>query len=127
MQRSVIFSLLIAILLQVCGRSWVVVYYEWNKTYIANNLCENRDKPALKCHGKCKLMKMMEKEKQKERHPLGNVFEKSTDLICDIREIKIISVPYTLVLPNFVKHQFYYHNPVTKGANRACFHPPSLA
>ncbi|MFZ4545431.1 MAG: hypothetical protein ACOYOA_15365, partial [Saprospiraceae bacterium] len=78
MLRFVIFTLLFAIILQVCGRSWIVVYYECNKDYIAKNLCENRDRPDLKCHGKCKLMKLMEKERQKEKFPLGNVFEKTS-------------------------------------------------
>ena len=66
-QRFFIITILLAVLLQVCGRSWAVLYYELNKEYIAKNLCENRDKPELKCHGKCKLMKAMAALEQKDQ------------------------------------------------------------
>lgn len=39
----------------------IVTYYELNKNYIAHNLCENRDKPQLKCCGKCYLHKQLKK------------------------------------------------------------------
>jgi len=41
------------------------IEYQLNKDYIAEFLCINRDKPALQCHGKCYLSKMIE-ETQKE-------------------------------------------------------------
>ena len=31
----------------------IVTWYEVNKDYIAKNLCINRNKPELKCCGKC--------------------------------------------------------------------------
>lgn len=31
------------------------VSFYFNQDYIANNLCENRDKPAIMCYGKCVL------------------------------------------------------------------------
>jgi len=39
----------------------VVGYYELNKAYIVQNLCENRDKPQMKCCGKCYLRKQLQK------------------------------------------------------------------
>ncbi len=33
--------------------------YHSNKDYIANVLCENRDKPAMACNGKCYLKKQI--------------------------------------------------------------------
>jgi hypothetical protein len=36
--------------------------FEINKEYIANNLCENKNKPVLKCGGKCQLSKKLVQE-----------------------------------------------------------------
>ncbi|HEU4716892.1 MAG TPA: hypothetical protein VFU15_03625 [Bacteroidia bacterium] len=35
--------------------------YLLNRNYIANVLCENRDKPKMHCNGKCHLMKELKK------------------------------------------------------------------
>ena len=47
--------------------SWPLVEYLMNYDYIVNVLCENKDKPALKCNGKCYLAKMLAKEQKKEQ------------------------------------------------------------
>jgi hypothetical protein len=44
---------------------WVMLLeYEWNKEYIAANLCENKAKPKLLCAGKCQLAKKMAQEER---------------------------------------------------------------
>jgi len=43
-----------------------------NYDYIVNNLCENKNKPALNCDGKCYLSKLLAQEsKQSEENPIG--------------------------------------------------------
>jgi len=42
----------------------IVTWYEVNKDYIAKNLCVNRNKPELKCCGKCYLKKQLNKADQ---------------------------------------------------------------
>ncbi len=43
-----------------------------NYDYIVNNLCENKNKPALNCDGKCYLSKLLAQEsKQSEENPFG--------------------------------------------------------
>lgn len=54
-----------AFLLQTFSRTAVVVDFYANQPYIAKNLCENRDKPKMKCGGKCQLMKKLAAEEQK--------------------------------------------------------------
>ncbi|PWL37365.1 hypothetical protein DKG77_16485 [Flagellimonas aquimarina] len=49
-----------------------IAEYIVNYNYIVNNLCENRDKPALNCDGKCYLSKLLAKEsKESEENPFG--------------------------------------------------------
>ncbi|HLY71303.1 MAG TPA: hypothetical protein VKR53_16330 [Puia sp.] len=38
--------------------------YQLNKNYIAATLCENRNKPACCCHGKCFLKKQLQKDEE---------------------------------------------------------------
>lgn len=41
--------------------------YEVNKEYIEKNLCVNKNKPWMKCHGKCYLKKQIKKASEKEK------------------------------------------------------------
>ena len=45
----------------------LIEYYS-NKEYIASVLCENRDKPALACNGKCYLEKQLKKANNHDTH-----------------------------------------------------------
>jgi len=45
-----------------------IIEYHANYDYIANILCENRDKPSLACHGKCYLEKQLKKNKDNHSH-----------------------------------------------------------
>jgi len=42
------------------------VNYYVNYTYISENLCENKDKPEMECHGKCHLEKTIKKAEEEE-------------------------------------------------------------
>lgn len=45
----------------------LIEYYS-NKEYIASVLCENRDKPALACNGKCYLEKQLKNANTQDNH-----------------------------------------------------------
>ncbi len=48
-------------------RVWLpYLEYRLNKTYIAENLCINKDKPEMHCHGKCYLKKQIKKAAEQE-------------------------------------------------------------
>jgi hypothetical protein len=48
-------------------RLFIYAGYEVNQKYIAEKLCENRNKPWLNCHGRCYLMKKIKQAEEKER------------------------------------------------------------
>jgi len=60
-------------------RLFIYAGYEVNQKYIAEKLCENRDKPWLNCNGRCYLMKKIkqaeEKERSAERQVQKNLFQ----------------------------------------------------
>ena len=45
---------------------WPVTEYVLNYSYIVTNLCENKDRPQMKCDGKCYLAKMFAKDSEEE-------------------------------------------------------------
>lgn len=53
--------LFVCLLTQCIARLGVMGWFELNKDYIAKTLCINRDKPAMKCCGKCYLRKQLKK------------------------------------------------------------------
>jgi hypothetical protein len=69
-------SLLALLLAGYCSSvlSFFVPYlsFELNRKYIAENLCENRDKPAMHCCGLCYLNKSMQKAEKEEKNQSDN-------------------------------------------------------
>lgn len=55
---------------------WPVVDYVANYEYIIEVLCENKDKPELKCNGKCYLGKQLAKESQESEETPFNSQDK---------------------------------------------------
>lgn len=67
MKRVVIPILILLMLAQTFSQWLIVLDYEINKDYIAKVLCENKNRPQLKCKGKCQMMKKLaEEEKQQQ-------------------------------------------------------------
>ncbi|MFZ4545384.1 MAG: hypothetical protein ACOYOA_15130, partial [Saprospiraceae bacterium] len=65
-------------------------------------------------------------ERQKEKFPLGNVFEKTSDIYCEIPTIKIATESsISSFMPQHYKHQFYFLDKAFNAYLDSCFHPPS--
>jgi hypothetical protein len=52
--------------LQTFNKWFVIIGFEANRNYIAQNLCENRTKPKSCCHGKCFLKKQLTKDNDQQ-------------------------------------------------------------
>jgi hypothetical protein len=52
-----------------------VAYYQLNKDFIAQTLCENQDKPAMQCEGNCFLSKQLKnlEDKQDAKKPAKDI------------------------------------------------------
>jgi hypothetical protein len=61
--------LLVAFLVQSFSKGFILLDYQFNKEYIAKNLCENKDKPAMKCEGHCYLCKRLKKQARDQEMP----------------------------------------------------------
>ncbi|WP_158798047.1 hypothetical protein [Pedobacter sp. L105] len=67
------FTRLTVLLLLLCSVSvslsglFVFAGFEMNRTYVAKELCVNRNKPQLHCNGNCYLMRKLRQAQEKEQ------------------------------------------------------------
>jgi len=65
-------AILVITLIMLVKPLWPVMEYVVNYDYIANVLCENKDKPQLQCNGKCYLAKQLKKaQREQDKNPFG--------------------------------------------------------
>jgi hypothetical protein len=103
----------------------LTVYWLSNHAYIAAVLCENRDKPALKCDGKCYLRKKMAAAQQ-ETAPKQN-----TPVKKELKSSKFSE--FIVANPWQGKSVSFFHNPLIATipdysaleAVDPIFHPPA--
>lgn len=73
--------LLVAFATYTFSRVVVVFGFYANQQEIAAKLCENKDKPALKCNGKCQLSKKLQSlEKKEQQNPERKVENTPQDI-----------------------------------------------
>jgi len=103
-----------------------VVEYVVNYDYVSKVLCENKDKPQLKCNGKCHLMKELAKQAESEK-PIQND-KKNT-----VNELETL---FFQEIKALVTRQIYFQDTTSIGDNYAnlyfhrvscsVFHPPTI-
>jgi len=101
--------------------SFTYAYYEIDPVGFIEKLCENKDKPELKCNGKCHLKKVAESSTNENNEP--------TRLI-DFKQILLYSQnfqkydfrPATSIEKNLIE----YHNLYTYIGFNSCFRPPEV-
>ncbi|MCB0521212.1 MAG: hypothetical protein H6577_10700 [Lewinellaceae bacterium] len=59
-----------------CRDVFTILYFYGNQSFIAENLCINKDQPEKNCHGKCYLSKQLEENdgKQSNDPPPNRLF-----------------------------------------------------
>jgi hypothetical protein len=129
-QKSLNLLFIIALLFQASAKMFVYVQWFKNQEFIAKNLCENRDKPELKCHGKCKLMKAMAALEQKEQ---SNEKNQNTQLPNFLQEVfftdKINFLPQfsfqDFSFQEKISNHFYFNHSFKDAYLASSWHPPT--
>ncbi|AWI27130.1 hypothetical protein HYN49_01005 [Flavobacterium pallidum] len=102
-----------------------IVEYFANYNYIATVLCENKDKPQMKCNGKCHLMKEMAKAADGDKPADKKAAAKEAELLF-FQEIKtVIFAPAQIIQNPGVCIE--YSNLYSHLDSCATFHPPNLS
>jgi hypothetical protein len=96
-RRLIAFTLLLALLSSILSKLFVYAEFKSNQAYIAATLCENRDRPALNCQGKCYLMKKLKEAEDKEKKQENQAQKKaSVDLFFvnePVAPVLVMTVP----------------------------------
>ena len=98
-----------------------LVEYVINYDYISKVLCINKDKPELRCNGKCQLMKKLQQQEEDDfnslqvnmkEYPVGfvNILNFNQNKIIPTDKLKIFSS----------KNNYFYVY------NSEVFHPPTV-
>lgn len=97
-----------------------------HQDYIAQNLCENKDKPEMECNGKCVLMQKLQLKEDPSQEPLQ--LPHLTQL--EISTFVVTDFDFAALIPTTVKSE----KPLAKSEDRVdnlhshdIFHPPRLS
>ncbi len=113
----------------MCVKAWVMplVYldYQLRKAYIVQNFCENKDRPQLKCDGKCYLAKRIAAAQEQDEKNAGQRFiSHLLEIITDCREFPCFTV-LTPAYPENLRARVPYKNPfIAQGVISDFFRPP---
>jgi hypothetical protein len=122
MKRVVVPILILLMLAQTFSQWLIVLDYMVNKEYIARVLCENKNRPQLKCKGKCQMMKKLAEEEKQQQ---GSELKAGNQSL-----IVSASAHFALLLKPAVTESFieYQELPVPHTVTRsyAIFHPPAI-
>lgn len=120
MKTTLTILLVFLFLLQSFTRTFIIVNYQVNKDYISNVLCENKEKKAMHCEGKCHLKKELQKEEKKESTPSGS--KENFEIILYSEKTTTLSfVGFELAKSSFIYTEIYPQDFTGK-----IFHPPTI-
>lgn len=110
-----------SIFLQTFSTYIIQVDFMLNRSYIAKNLCVNRDKPMVHCNGKCYLAKKLKEQDKQDKQAPASKTEKF--------DIVPFFIPRPFILEGAVlnlKPEYFIKNDGTVSSfPTSLFHPPS--
>jgi hypothetical protein len=112
----------LGLLVQSFNKLFIVLDLQLNSSYIAQNLCENRNKPQMHCNGKCHRLKVMKQEQRKDQENPERKAENKFELVCT-------SFRQTKLTPAFIITLISYPHlkeTIHAGFSISSFHPPQV-
>lgn len=105
-----------------------VLDYIINYDYISTKLCENLEKPELKCNGKCHLAKELAKASESEK-PLNSDKKQNTKHEIEVLFCESITNFNSAKFLNFEANEVssFYPNLHPLEVITSVFHPPTLS
>ena len=97
--------------------------YALDYEYISTVLCENKDKPELKCNGKCYLMQALAEASEKEADQKKKSTTSTIELLPFIIEVSEITIP-VLIAEETKKTFTFSTNLIAREAATGLFRPP---
>jgi hypothetical protein len=104
MRKLLTFLLLFTILIQSTGGAFILLSFQMNRAYIAENLCVNRFDAIPVCKGQCFLNKQLNEQKKQE-NKAPNVKVKEVQWFCQEVLNAKFPIEFRSTLPE--SHFFY--------------------
>jgi hypothetical protein len=99
----------------------IVADYVINSELITKVFCVNKEKPAMKCNGKCHLAKQLKKDEEKKS--VGKFKNDEFQMIFESAVIGVMNSENIFLIPK--TERFHYNRILLIGQNNSVFHPPS--
>ena len=112
--------LLTAFLGQTFSKCIIFFNYQLKKNYIATFLCENRNKPEMKCEGKCYLCKRLKNENKKDQENPERKAENKFEIISFVPRFEFSHPGFKAITFNYP----HYQESVYSSFTQTFFHPP---
>lgn len=87
MRNAVVIILAVIIHLSTFLNVGIGLYFHINKEFIAQQLCENRNKPEMHCNGKCYLTKQLHKAEKAQQNAGSQVVKEKEEIIAEQQEL----------------------------------------
>ncbi len=124
-KRVLTYLFLVTMVMYTFSQVVIIADYLVNIDYISENLCENKDKPELECHGSCHLKKELTKDEERKSGESQTRTNIEIFLFYKDAEIQIVESAFELPLEDEVPN-CRYQQKVCTGFKDAVFHPPSM-
>jgi hypothetical protein len=115
---------LLAFLVMSFSKTVIVVDFYANQSYIAKNLCENRDKPMLHCCGRCLLRKRLANQDKQDQNNPDRKDDRSSEVLYFAEDV--FQIPDCSQGCESITYGQFQASPL-KDRAVAFFHPPGQA
>lgn len=111
---------------------FTLVNWKINQAEITEKFCENKDKPILKCNGKCHLMKQLKLQEEQDEADASKPIKKAPLKYKKIKSSEWFEdKAYTFSLENSIqlvnrKPIFELFSNYSNQVIESCFHPPQV-
>ena len=122
-KKIIAICVVLGVLLHSFSQIVIVGTYYANKDFIAKNLCENRNKPKMHCHGKCYLKKKLDKDSKE--HAPSSRNQKIEHVVDMFYSETTCNLKFTFH-NEYVKNYIIYDDLLISSFPHAVFHPPTV-
>ena len=110
----------VSVILQSFSKAIILVNFQFNKEYIAKNLCVQKEVKGNCCQGSCHLKKQLKEEDKQEQSPVTN--------LKGIRDFQVFcqnNISFQFKLKLFLEREFIpFESSKIVSASFSIFHPP---
>lgn len=109
--------------MQLFIRTGIAAYHGINKAYITSVLCENKNKPNVRCNGRCKLKRDLRAVEERERKASGSIREILELLVFSSASL---SLPLSGKAAVIAPYGSVYYGRLITNCGDGVFHPPPV-